>query len=143
MVKVGELGADDSASTDGFNRSNFDAEENQLKNKEYGLKDVSMVSLSDTHDGLTGDVLLGYFDTLPGLYESEIAEYFAGATVPKAFMVMNGLVAGQAERYNKFNITAREAGSSDNTRQEITITVDPSFMTCMRLIRTITESLKR
>lgn len=102
-----------------------------------------MVSLSDTHDGLTGDVLLGYFDTLPGLYESEIAEYFAGATVPKAFMVMNGLVAGQAERYNQFNITAREAGSSDNTRQEITITVDPSFMTCMRLIRTITESLKR
>lgn len=128
MVKVGELGADDSASTDGFNRSNFDAEESQLKNKEYGLKDVAMVSLSDTHDGLTGDVLLGYFDTLPGLYESEIAEYFAGATAPKAFMVMNGLVAGQAERYNQFNITAREAGSSDNTRQEITITVDPSFM---------------
>lgn len=128
MVKVGELGKNETASTDGYNRSNFDAEASQSKNKEYGLKDVSMVSLSDTHDGLTGDVLLGYFDTLPGLYESEIAQYFAGATAPKAFMVMNGLVAGQAERYNQFNIPAREEGSSDNTKQEITITVDPSFM---------------
>lgn len=128
MIKVGELGENVSSSTDGYHRGNFDADESILKNREFGLKDISVESLSETHGGLTGDVVLGYFDTLPGLYESEIAQYFAGATAPKAFMVMNGLVAGKAERYNEFHIPEREAGSSDNTRQEITITVDPSFV---------------
>lgn len=127
MFKVGSIGNEANASSDGFRMGNFDAESSEAKNLEYGLTDVDVTSLSEAHDGGTGDVVLGYFNTLPGLYESEIAEYFEGATAPKAFMVMNGLVAGQAERYNQFNIPAREAGSSDNTCQDITITVDPDF----------------
>lgn len=127
MFKVGSIGDEANASSDGFRRGDFDDESSKARNLEYGLTDVDVTSLSEAHDGGTGDVVLGYFNTLPGLYESEIAEYFEGATAPKAFMVMNGLVAGQAERYNQFNIPAREAGSSDNTRQEITITVAPEF----------------
>lgn len=127
MFKMGTIGNEANASADGFRMGNFDDESSSGKNLEYGLADVSVTSLSEAHDGGTGDVVLGYYNTLPGLYESEIAEYFEGATAPKAFMIMNGLVAGQAERYNQFNIPAREAGSSDNTRQEITVTVDADF----------------
>ena len=127
MFKMGTIGNEANASADGFRMGDFDDESSSGKNLEYGLADVSVTSFSEAHDGGTGDVVLGYYNTLPGLYESEIAEYFEGATAPKAFMIMNGLVAGQAERYNQFNIPAREAGSSDNTRQEITVTVDADF----------------
>ena len=127
MFKIGDMGDESAASAEGFRRGNFDNPDSEAKNKEFGLSAVEMVSLSETHSGKTGDVVLGYFNTLPGLYESEIREYFADATAPKAFMVMNGLVAGTAERYNEFHIAEREEGSSDNTRQEITITTDPDF----------------
>lgn len=130
MFKVGAIGSQDDKYTvaAGYRRGDFDAPDSKAKNREFGIADVTMKSLSAAHEGKTGDVVLGYFNTLPGLYENEIAEYFAGSTAPKAFMVMNGLVAGKAERYNSFNIPAREAGSSANTRQEITITADPAFV---------------
>lgn len=129
MFKVGEMGNtnDANVSTDGFRMSNFDAPESAEKNKEFGIAGLDVTSLSEAHDGLTGDVALGYFNTLPGLYETEIKEYFEGATAPKAFMLMNGLVAGKDEKYNVFNIPEREAGSEINTQQQITVTVDPEF----------------
>lgn len=129
MFKVGEMGNTDNAnvSTDGFRMGDFDAPASEQKNQEFGISNVEMKSLSDAHNGQTGDVVLGYFNTLTGLYESESQEYFMGATAPKAFMVMNGLVAGQDEKYNQFKIRAREAGSANNTQQEITITVDAGF----------------
>lgn len=128
MCKIGQIGSEGGGSADGFRRSSFDAESSAAKNREFGLAGVEAQSLSAAHGGKTGDVLLGYFKPLPGLYESEIAEYFGGATAPRAFMVMNGLVAGSAERYNEFNVPAREAGSSANTRQRITLTADPAFV---------------
>src|SRR5699024_9110784 len=108
MFKVGAIGSEANAPSDGFRMGNFDDESSSAKNLEYGLADLEVTSLSEAHDGGTGDVVLGYFNTLPGLYESEIAEYFEGATAPKAFMVMNSLTAGQAERYNQSDIPARE-----------------------------------
>ncbi len=130
MFKVGEMGsqANQNTTAAGYRRGDFDAPDSAAKNHEFGISGVTMKSLSAAHEGKTGDVVLGYFNTLPGLYENEIAEYFAGSTAPKAFMVMNGLVAGKAEKYNSFDIPAREAGSSANTRQEITITADPAFV---------------
>ena len=128
MFKIGELGRENNATASGFRRGDFESSESAAKNQEFGLAAVDVESLSTAHSGKTGDVVLGYFNTLPGLYESEIKEYFADSTAPKAFMVMNGLVAGTAEKYNQFNIPAREAGSSANTRQRITITTDPAFV---------------
>ncbi len=129
MFKVGGMGNTDNenVSADGFRMGDFDAPESAQKNQEFGISNVEMTSLSDAHDRQTGDVVLGYFNTLTGLYESESEEYFMGATAPKAFMVMNGLAAGQDEKYNQFNIPAREAGAANNTQQEITITVDAGF----------------
>lgn len=128
MCKVGQIGSADAASPNGFRRGSFDDEASAAKNREFGLAGLEVQNLSSAHGGQTGDVVLGYFKPLPGLYESEIAQYFAGATAPRAFMVMNGLVAGTAERYNQFDIAAREAGSSANTRQQITLTADPAFV---------------
>ena len=127
MFKIGSIGNEANAAADGFRMGNFDDEESQEKNQEYGIAGLEVKSLSDAHGGGSGDVVLGYYKTLPGLYESEIGEYFEGATAPKAFLVMNGLTAGQAERYNEFHIPERAAGSSKNTRQQITVTVEPEF----------------
>ena len=129
MFKIGQMGSEGGGTkASGFRRGNFDAADSAAKNQEFGLAAVEAESLSTAHGGRTGDVVLGYFKPLPGLYESELAEYFAGATDPRAFMVMNGLVAGSAERYNAFNVPAREQGSSERTRQRITLTADPAFV---------------
>lgn len=127
-MDVSELGTHDLEVevTDGGDTNVYTLEINKVESDYRGR--VPAVYDQDILQALSVQTELGYFNTLPGLYESEIAEYFAGATAPKAFMVMNGLVAGTAERYNQFNIAEREAGSSDNTRQQITITADPSFV---------------
>lgn len=128
MFKVGTMGSEGNATADGFRSGNFDDDTSKEKNAEFGLSQIQVKSLSSAHSGNTGDVVLGYFNTLTGLYESEIEQYFEGATAPKAFMLMNGLIAGVDERYNQFDVPGREAGSSDNTRQEITVTVDSEFV---------------
>lgn len=125
MIKPGSIAPGGVPS--GFRRGDFDSADSAAKNAEYGLKNLSVKSLSNVYGGGTGDVALGYFNTLPGLYESEIAEHFKGATAPKAFMVLNGLIAGSNEFYYQDNIQGRELGSSDNTRQQITITTTPEF----------------
>lgn len=126
MFKIGSIG-NDRVSPDGFRRGDFDRKESKAKNAEFGIEDMSVRSLSNTFGGGTGDVILGYFNTVPGLYENEIAEYFNGATAPKAFMVLNGLIAGKSESYKRINIPERDKGSSANTRQEITIKTTPEL----------------
>lgn len=126
MFKLGSIG-NDGISPDGFRRGDFDSLNSAMKNAEFGIKDISVKSLSKAFGGGTGDVVLGYFNTVPGLYENEIAEYFKGATAPKAFMVLNGLVAGKSESYKRVDIPGRDQGSSENTRQEITIKTSPEF----------------
>ena len=66
MFKMGTIGNEANASADGFRMGNFDDESSSDKNLEYGLADVSVTSLSEAHDGGTGDVVLGYYNTLPG-----------------------------------------------------------------------------
>lgn len=127
MVKVGQIGDTRLGGTNGYRMSDFDAPESQTKNHEFGIKFMQVQSLSKEYSGHTGDVVLGYFKTLPGLYESEIKQNFHNATAPRAFMLMNGLVSGKGEKYNVFHTLEREKGRSSNTKQRITLTVDPAL----------------
>lgn len=123
---------------------NVDASNEGLqKQKEYGIKDINVtVDTTRVQRDVKGDVAIGLAKTLPGLYQDEIAEWFKGATAPKAFMVLNGLVDGSTgddetirddknQRYEsscfKPYVVEREKGSAANTRQEIKITVQDNF----------------
>lgn len=135
MGEVGDRGSGSSAKADGFRSGDFDAEESREKNREFGLAQVEAESMSKEHEGKTGDIVLGYYHPLPGLYESEIREYFNGSAAPKSFMIMNGLTAGKAERYNEFKIRERERGSCENTKQKITVTAEPEFARSHKLYK--------
>lgn len=107
----------------GWRMGSFDS--NQEKNKEFGILEVNAENNNlKANNGLPGDVVLGYFNALPGLYPEDLTEKF-GCDAPKAFMILNGLSAGSGGRWNNRNIIGKEAGSSENTVQTITITVDP------------------
>lgn len=115
------------------------------KQKEYGIKDVSVeVDTSRYARTVKGDVAIGLASTLPGMYESEVTEWFKGASAPKSFMVLNGLVdgstgddetirddsiGGQRVESSCFKpyVETREKGTANNTRQTITISIDPAF----------------
>lgn len=136
MIKGGSIASSDIS---GYQTGKFD--DNAEKNAEYGLSQVTVESLSTAYSGGTGDVVLGYYDPLTGLYESEIAENFAGYTAPKAFTVLNALTTGSEERYNVSRIGLRESGSSANTQQEITVTVDSDFASKYKLFKVNTDKL--
>lgn len=138
MIKGGSIASSDS-DISGYQTGKFDS--NAEKNAEYGLSQVTVESKSTAYSGGTGDVVLGYYDPLTGLYESEIAENFAGYTAPKAFTVLNALTTGSEERYNVSRIGLRESGSSANTQQEITVTVDSDFASKYKLYKVNTDNL--
>lgn len=93
--------------------------------EEYGLIDVSARNVGTQNDGRPGDVVLGYFDKVPGLKAGKTAEIFgAGVTDPKAFMVVNGLVDRANSKVLKL-ATRTDDGSYWQTAQEITLTVAP------------------
>ena len=131
MFRVGEVG-NGSAGADAFRMSNFEAEGSREKNAEFGLAGLTVESLSNVWNGQTGDVMLGYFKPLPGLYESEIMDYFEGYENPRAFMVMNALAAGLPEFNAEVNsadrIRDRQRGAAENTRQRITVQADSDFV---------------
>ena len=123
-VKTGSLSSNAHQLAGQWNVSTFENPAAAAKNAEYGIKAVSVASLSSAHGGGTGDVVLGYFKKLPGINESEITAHFAGATDPKCFMVLNGLIAGQAAEYPGFNYGGKEPGRCENTKQKITLTFE-------------------
>lgn len=71
---------------------------------------ISSKNLGSTNNGLKGDLLIGYFEPLPHL--SKRAAKFLPSPNAKYFMIMNGLTA------------EGKAGSSENTRQKITLDLD-------------------
>lgn len=96
-------------------------DQNADVNTGYYIQDVSAQNISQANNGLPGDVLLGYFNALPGLPEAEVKDTF-GSTAPKAFMVLNGLSAGTSGGYTNPNVVGKERGSAENTQQTITLT---------------------
>jgi hypothetical protein len=74
------------------------------------IQSIDVENSGNVNDGLKGDVLIGYFETLPDLPKEELKKLPSKSA--KYFMIMNGLTA------------KGEEGSSENTRQNITLNVD-------------------
>lgn len=81
---------------------------------EFHMVNVSAENLGNENNGLPGDVVIGYFEPLPGLSTDE----FFTSTQPKYFMVVNGLVSGNGLKPDQ------QHGSLDETQQKITLTMD-------------------
>jgi hypothetical protein len=74
------------------------------------IQSIDVENSGNVNDGLKGDVLIGYFETLPDLPKEELKKLPSKSA--EYFMIMNGLTA------------KGEEGSSENTRQNITLNVD-------------------
>ncbi|NGP46024.1 DUF5011 domain-containing protein [Bacillaceae bacterium SIJ1] len=76
------------------------------------IKDITAQNIGVVNDELPGDVLVGFFEPLPGtddFFKSNDIEYF---------MMMNGLTHGNGLPVEE------QKGSGEETRQEITLTLD-------------------
>jgi hypothetical protein len=80
------------------------------KSADQYIQSIDVENSGNVNDGLKGDVLIGYFETLPDLPKEELKKLPSKSA--KYFMIMNGLTA------------KGEEGSSENTRQNITLHLD-------------------
>ncbi|HHW01106.1 MAG TPA: hypothetical protein GXX36_16345 [Clostridiaceae bacterium] len=80
---------------------------------DYNISNITVTNMGTQNDGLPGDVIVGYFDILPGVDRS-----FFTSSSPKYFMVVNGLHTGNGLRPEQQN------GMCGDTQQKITITFD-------------------
>lgn len=85
-------------------------------NPEYGIKNIDVENIGTQNDGLDGDVLVGYFEALPGLSEDQLG--FFTNNSPKYFMVVNGLTSGNGKKPEE------QHGTLEETKQKITLTLD-------------------
>lgn len=99
-------------------------EDNTEKNTEYYISGVEAENLGTVNSGNPGDVVLGYFNPLPGLTSQELTAYF-GCSYPKGFMVVNGLFDGMKKAAqsgnNGKNWIQVDNGSEEETMQKITL----------------------
>ena len=80
---------------------------------DYNLTNIAVTNMGTENNGLPGDIIIGYFDILPGVDRS-----FFTSSSPKYFMVVNGLHTGNGLRPEQQN------GMCEDTQQEITLTFD-------------------
>lgn len=95
------------------------------KNQEYGLMDISARNVGVVNNGLPGDVVVGYFDALPGLKTSYLQDKF-GVDAPKALYVTNGLVDPvhlDREHQADWKSQRIDNGSAWQTAQDVTLTL--------------------
>ncbi|WP_257348907.1 discoidin domain-containing protein [Pseudalkalibacillus decolorationis] len=74
------------------------------------IQNINIENIGNANAGLKGDVLIGYFEPLPGLPKEELEKL--PSKKAEYFMIMNGLTAEGKE------------GSSENTSQTITLDLD-------------------
>ncbi|WP_300048880.1 cadherin-like beta sandwich domain-containing protein [Trueperella sp.] len=93
------------------------------ENAAYGVVDMSVTNIGTQNGGNPGDVVIGYFDKLPGLEGAKTAEIFgAGVTNPKAIMVVNGLISPSEAHTNAYT-TRTDNGTYWQTAQDVTLTL--------------------
>ncbi len=80
---------------------------------DYNLTGIAVTNLGTENNGLPGDVIIGYFDILPGVDRG-----FFTSSCPKYFMVVNGLHTGNGLR------PEQQHGMCEDTQQKITLTFD-------------------
>lgn len=142
-VKAGDYDSRETGTTDvepGYNLADFGSADERNIAAKYGVNDVQVVNRGSVNGGKPGDVVLGYFDTLPGLSISKQAETFGESDDPvRAFMVVNGLVGttdttetkavngGQADRSKNPLARRTDNGSFAETAQDISIVVEQPY----------------
>lgn len=107
----------------GWKMGKFTSSDARKVNAEYGVIDVSATNIGTTNNGEPGDVVVGYFDKLPGLEDAKTKEIFGtNATNPKAIMVVNGLV-GQTDKLVQLLEPRTDNGAFWQTAQDVTLTL--------------------
>lgn len=142
-VKAGEYDSREAGTTGvepGYNLADFGSTDEREVATRYGVNDVRVVNQGSVNAGKSGDVVLGYFDTLPGLSSSKQTEVFGESEDPvRAFMVVNGLVGttdttetkavsgGQADKSKNPLARRTDNGSFVETAQDISVVVEQPY----------------
>ncbi|MCT4687660.1 LamG-like jellyroll fold domain-containing protein [Vallitalea sp.] len=82
------------------------------------ITDIKVENMGDVNFGLAGDVMVGYFELLPGLTDAQKAGVITSDN-PKYFMITNGLVNNDG-----LNSIEKDKGLCSNSKQRITLTMD-------------------
>lgn len=78
---------------EGYKLADFGSEAERKVAAKYGVEDVKANNRGGLNSGKSGDVVLGYFDAVPGLTAAKRDRVFGESTDPvRAVMVVNGLV---------------------------------------------------
>lgn len=82
------------------------------------ITDITVDNIGDVNDGLAGDVMVGYFELLPGLTDAQKAGVITSDN-PNYFMITNGLINSDG-----LNTIEKDKGACSNSKQRITLTID-------------------
>ncbi|MCI7551177.1 MAG: cadherin-like beta sandwich domain-containing protein [Actinomycetaceae bacterium] len=120
----------------GYHLADFGSAAERQAAARYGIDGVDVSHRGTVNDGRPGDVVLGYFDVLPGLTPSKQTEVFGASDEPvRAVMVVNGLVGttdttetravagGQVDRAKNPLARRTDNGSYAQTAQDISVAV--------------------
>lgn len=120
-IKPGSYDGHQTRAPKGWRMDNFDAPETASVNTEFGIAGITAQNVGTVNPGKPGDVVLGYFDKLPGLSDDKAREIF-GTVNPKGIMVVNGLV-GTTKLPSTGLAVRTDDGAYWQTTQHITLTL--------------------
>lgn len=89
-----------------------------------GIHSIEAFNVGADNDGLKGDIVIGYFNTI-----TDYKEDFFGGEKRNYFAVLNGLATGNGKRVNE------QKGSGFETRQKITLVFNDNKKTLKRVSR--------
>lgn len=123
-TQPGDYGSGTNSVYKGFRAGDFNDAATQNATKDWGLINVSASSApAGFNQGRPGDVVIGYFNKLPGMTDAKAQEVFGnGVSNPKAFLLMNAL-AGKTMPNAQGLQNRYDNGAAWQTRQDITVTV--------------------
>ena len=103
-------------------------DEAKAANEKVGLRNVTVENKGTVNNGMPGDVVIGYFDTLPGLEKAKAEEIFGkfAEENPRGFLVTNALTGDT--NYPSYLLNPRtDNGSYRETAQNVTLDVKRPF----------------